>query len=125
MTVLGQENLGRRQPPDYVIVARNNEDYGFPGCNWSKPAACRSFAKPVAFLPAHSSPTGIAAQGSRLYVALFGGTGRGPEVVTIPAGGGARKRFLTGFAAPVVAVGASGGYVYAGDLTGTIYRVKA
>ena len=66
VTVLGQENLGRRQPPDDVIVARDGEDYGFPGCNWSKPAACASFAKPVAFLLAHSSPTGIAAQGSTL-----------------------------------------------------------
>lgn len=124
VTVLGQENLGRKLPPDYVIVARDGQDYGFPACNWSKPAACASFAKPVAFLPAHSSPTGIAANGSTLYVALFQGSGRGPEVVTIPASGGKSTRFLSGFAAPVVAVGASGGYVYAGDLTGSIYRVK-
>jgi glucose/arabinose dehydrogenase len=124
VTVLGQENLGRKQPPDYVIVARDGENYGFPGCNWSNPAACASFAKPVAFFPAHSSPTGIAAGGSTLYVALFSGAGRGPEVVSLPARGGKSTRVLTGFAAPVVAVGVSAGYLYAGDLTGSIYRVK-
>jgi glucose/arabinose dehydrogenase len=124
VTVLGQENLGKKQPPDYVILAKNGDDYGFPTCNWSKPPACAAFAKPVALFPAHSSPTGIAASGSTLYIALFGGTGRGPEVVTIAAHGGKWKPFLTGFAAPVVAVGAAGNHVYAGDLTGSIYRVR-
>jgi glucose/arabinose dehydrogenase len=125
VTVLGQENLGKRQPPDYVIVAKDGDDYGFPACNWSKPAACASFAKPVGLLPAHSSPTGIAAAGTTLYVALFNGIGRGPELVTMPARGRSAKpkSFLTGFAAPVVAVGVSGGFVYTGDVTGSIYRV--
>ena len=124
VTVLGQENLGRRQPPDYVILARDGDDYGFPGCNWSKPAACASFARPTAFFPAHSSPTGITAAGSTLYVALFNGAGHGPAVVSLPARGGQYTPLLTGFAAPVVAVGASGGYLYAGDLTGSISRVR-
>ena len=124
VTVLGQENLGKKQPPDYVILAKDGEDYGFPACNWSKPAACAPYAKPFALFPAHSSPTGIAARGSTLYVGLFNGTGRGPEVVALPARGGRSERFLTGFAAPVVAVGVSGGHLYAGDLTGSIYRVK-
>ena len=119
VTVLGQENLGKRQPPDYVILARDGDDYGFPGCNWSKPAACASFARPAAFFPAHSSPTGIAAAKSTLYVALFNGSGHGPAVVSIPARGGKATPVLAGFAAPVVAVGASGGYLYAGDLTGS------
>jgi hypothetical protein len=124
VTVLGQENLGRKQPPDYVIVARDGDDYGFPGCNWSKPTACASFARPLAFFPAHSSPTGIAAAGSTLYVALFNGAGHGPAVVSLPARGGRTTPVLTGFAAPVVAVGASGGYLYAGDVTGSISRVR-
>jgi glucose/arabinose dehydrogenase len=124
VTVLGQENLGKRQPPDYVILARDGQDYGFPACNWSKPAACAPFAKPLALLPAHSSPTGIAATASALYVGLFNGTGRGPEVVALPTRGGSWKRFLTGFPAPVVAVGVSGDTVYTGDLTGSIYRVE-
>jgi hypothetical protein len=62
--------------------------------------------------------------GSSLYVALFNGTGRGPEVVTLPSSGGNWKRFLTGFPAPVVALGVSGNHLYAGDLTGSIYRVE-
>jgi hypothetical protein len=124
VTVLGQENLGRKKPPDYVILARDGDNYGFPACNWSKPAACKSFAKPIALFPAHSSPTGITHKGSTLYVALFNGTGRGPEVVSLPARGGRFKPVLTGFAAPVVAVGYSGGYLYVGDLTGSIYRLR-
>ena len=31
---------------------------------------------------------------------------------------------MTGFVAPVLSVATHKGYVYAGDLTGTIYKVK-
>jgi hypothetical protein len=123
VTVLGQENLGKKQPPDYVIVARDGDDYGFPGCNWSKPARCAAFAKPLELFPAHSSPTGIGVSGTSLYVALFNGTGHGPEVVTFSSSGGKWKRVLSGFPAPVVALGVSGHQLYTGDLTGSIYRV--
>jgi hypothetical protein len=64
---------------------------------------------------------GLAAVGGRLYVALFGGTGKGPEVVSMPLAGGRYAPALVGFAAPVVALGSHGGKVYAGDLTGSIY----
>jgi len=64
---------------------------------------------------------GLAALGGRLYIALFGGTGKGPEVVSMPLGGGASRPALVGFVAPVVALGQHGGRVYAGDLTGTVY----
>lgn len=125
-TALGQENLGRKQPPDYVIAPREGDDYGFPSCNWSKPAACADFARPLALLPAHSSPMGIGVIGQRIYLALFTGTGRGPSVVSIPLSGGSAKPkpLLSGFAAPVVALGTNKGQVYAGDVTGAIYRVK-
>ncbi|MDO8184498.1 hypothetical protein Q5424_08970 [Conexibacter sp. JD483] len=125
-TALGQENLGRTQPPDYVIAPRDGDDYGFPSCNWSKPAACAGFARPLALLPAHSSPMGIGVIGQRIYLALFTGTGRGPSVVSIPLAGGSAKPkpLLVGFAAPVVALGTHAGQVYAGDVTGAIYRVK-
>jgi hypothetical protein len=44
--------------------------------------------------------------------------------VTIPAKkGGKPKPFLTGFAAPVVAVGIFNNVLYAGDLTGSISAV--
>jgi glucose/arabinose dehydrogenase len=124
-TALGQENLGRKQPPDYVIAPQAGDDYGFPGCNWSKPAACATFAKPISLLPAHSSPMGIGTIGDTLYVALFTGTGRGPQVVSLPlAGGNKTTPVLSGFAAPVVALGTHAGSIYAGDVTGAVYRVK-
>lgn len=126
VTVLGQENLGRRQPPDYVIRLKAGQDYGFPTCNWSKPKACRGKAKPISLLPAHSSPMGIGVLGKKVYLGLFNGIGRaGPSVVSVPLAGGSKTTtVLSGFAAPVLAVGANRGYLYAGDLTGSVYRVK-
>lgn len=125
VTALGQENLGRRQPPDYVIRAKQGQNYGFPACNWSRPKACKRFAKPLSLLPAHSSPMGIGVLGKKVYLALFTGTGRGPQVVSVPLKGGNRTTpLLSGFAAPVVALGTHDGHVWAGDLTGAIYRVK-
>jgi len=126
VTALGQENLGRRQPPDYVIRAKQGQNYGFPACNWSRPKACKGFAKPLALLPAHSSPMGIGVIGSKVYLALFTGVGRGPQVVSVPLRGGRKTTpVLSGFAAPVVALGTHDGHVWAGDLTGAIYRVEA
>lgn len=125
VTVLAQENLGKKKPPDFIARVKDGDDYGFPTCNWSRGSACSSYTKPFALFPAHSSPTGIAAIRSTLYVGFFGGRGKGPEVARLSAKGGAPKSFLSGFVAPVVGVGASGGYVYCGDLTGSIYRVKA
>jgi len=122
VTVEGPENLGPKNPPDYVVRARSGEDYGFRRCNWSKPAACAGFAKPLALLPAHSSPTGIAAVGSQLYLGMFNGT-RGPAVWRLPAAGGAWREVMSGFPAPVVAVAASGKDLYVGDLTGSVYRI--
>jgi glucose/arabinose dehydrogenase len=122
---LGQENLGRKQPPDYVVLAKPGQDYGFPTCNWSKAAACASYPKPFALLPAHSSPMGLGALGGRLYVALFNGRKGKPEVVSLPLSGGAPKPVLTGFVAPIVALTTHGGRLYVGDLTGAIYSVRA
>jgi glucose/arabinose dehydrogenase len=124
VSVLGQDNLGTSEPPDYIVQARPGQNYGFPACNWSKLTACTRYAKPLVLLPAHASPMGIGAIGDTLYVALFGGTGHGPEVASVPAAGGAVKPLLTGFAAPPVALGVDAGTVYAGDLSGTIYSVN-
>ncbi len=64
---------------------------------------------------------GLGALGGKLYVALFSGTGKGPEVVSMPLSGGKYAPALVGFVAPVVALAAYGGKVYLGDLTGSIY----
>ncbi|HZP72008.1 MAG TPA: hypothetical protein VFA97_01395 [Gaiellaceae bacterium] len=120
---LGQENLGKKRPPDYIVEAVPGSNFGFPSCP-AKPSTCSNYTKPFAQFPAHSSAMGLAPLGGKLYVALFGGTGKGPEVVSMPTAGGSFTPFVTGFVAPVVALGAHDGAVYAGDLTGAVYRVK-
>lgn len=121
VSVLSQDK--GRIPPDQIVVAKPHQNYGFPTCTWLRKKACRGFAKPRILLPKHASPMGIGSVGRRLYVSLFGGLGTGPEVVTIPARGGKPKPVLTGFVAPVIALGIHRGALYTGDLTGTIYRV--
>jgi glucose/arabinose dehydrogenase len=115
-------------PPDFIYVAKPGSNYGFPTCTFRRPKseACKGVTKPFRLLPKHTSPQGITHIGKKLYVAFFGGLPKqGPEIVTM----GSRRKtskpkpFLTGYAAPVVAVGAHAGRIYTGDLTGAIYRV--
>jgi glucose/arabinose dehydrogenase len=120
---LSQENLGKKRPPDRLLVVEPGLDFGFPDCP-ARPKTCSQYAKPFARFPAHASPVGLGYIGKRLYVALFSGTGKGPVVISMPTTGGTYKPFLTGFVAPVVAVGAHNGQLYVGDLTGAVYRVK-
>ncbi len=120
---LGQENLGKKRPIDRVVEAGQGTDFGFPSCP-AKPATCSSYDKPFAVFPAHASPMGLGALGGKLYVALFGGTGKGPMVVSLPLSGGKFAPALVGFAAPVVALATHGGKVYVGDLTGTVYSFR-
>ncbi len=117
---LGQENLGKKRPVDRIVEVQQGADFGFPSCP-AKPATCANYDKPFAQFPAHSSPMGLAALGGKLYVALFGGTGKGPEVVSMPLSGGRFTPALVGFAAPVVALGSHNGKIFAGDLTGSVY----
>ncbi len=123
VTVLAQDNL-KDPPPDWIVVAKPNQNYGFPTCTWAKPKPCRGLPKPLVLLPDHSSPMGIGAIGQKLYVAMFGGLGKGPVVASMTAKGKQIKPFLSGFVAPVVALGTHKGTVYAGDLTGSIYSAK-
>jgi glucose/arabinose dehydrogenase len=121
---LGQENLAKGFPPDRLLEVKAGANFGFPTCP-AQPAKCAKFTKPFAQFPAHASPMGLAALGGKVYVALFGGTDKGPEVVALPASGGTKFiPLLTGFVAPVVALGVHGGQLYAGDLTGSVYSVK-
>jgi glucose/arabinose dehydrogenase len=117
---LGQENLGKKHPVDRVVEIKQGANFGFPSCP-AKPASCAKYDKPFAQFPAHSSPMGLAPLGGKLYLALFLGTGKGPEVVSMPLTGGKFTPALVGFVAPVVALGTHGGKIYAGDLTGSVY----
>ena len=119
---LGQDNL-KAASTDTIKQIKAGANFGFPNCP-AKPSSCAKYPKPFAKFPAHASPMGLGAIGSKLYVALFGGTGKGPEVVSIPAAGGTPTPLLTGFVAPVVALNTHAGKVYVGDLTGAIYSVR-
>jgi glucose/arabinose dehydrogenase len=112
-------------PPDWIVNAKPGQNYGYPGCTQSVKKDCKGFAKPIALLADHASPMGISPIGQTLYVALFGGRGKGPEVVSMNTSGKQIRTFLSGYVAPVLAVGTRNGNVYTGDLTGAIYRVKA
>jgi glucose/arabinose dehydrogenase len=122
--VLGQDSA--KIPPDEIVQAKSGQDYGFPTCTHLVASKCASFTKPFRLLPKHASPMGVGAIGSTLYVSLFGGTtGKNPEVVTISTKTRKLKPFVTGFVAPVIALGINAGTVYFGDLTGTVYSVLA
>jgi glucose/arabinose dehydrogenase len=122
VSVLSNEK--KPTPPDWVIVAKPNQNYGFPTCNWAKPKTCRGLPKPLVLLPDHASPMGISPIGQTLYLALFGGlNGSGPEVVSMNTKGKNIKPVLK-FAAPVVAVGTNNGTLYTGDVTGSVYSVQ-
>jgi glucose/arabinose dehydrogenase len=108
-----------RVPDDQVVVAKRGSDFGFPTCGRRALTECPRFDKPLVLFPRHTSPMGIGSIGATLYVAQFGKQ----QVVSMPVAGGAATPFLTKFAAPVIGLATHEGYVYVGDLTGTIYRV--
>jgi glucose/arabinose dehydrogenase len=119
---LNQDDLGPKRPPDYVLAIERGADYGYPDCP-ATPSTCVNYAKPLVQFAAHASPMGLGFVKGRLYIALYGGLGKGPEVVSMPAAGGRLIPFLTGYDSPVIAVGTAGGKLYTGDQGGSIYRV--
>ena len=134
VSVLGPDTPVNNGAPDLIVKARPGSDFGFPECDWLIEDECDGLAEPLVRLEAQpgkkgslnqQSPMGIGAIGKRLYVALFSGTAKaGIQVMTMKTDGSGIKPFMTGFVAPVLSVATHKGYVYAGDLTGTIYKVK-
>jgi len=122
VSALNQDDLGRHRPPDYLLAIKRGANYGFPTCP-ATPSMCVNYAQPLVQLPAHSSPMGLGYLNGKLYVALWGGLGKGPVVVSMPPSGGKPTPFLSGFPAPVIALGTVGGNLYTGDESGVIYRV--
>ncbi|MBN8866715.1 MAG: hypothetical protein J0H98_04110 [Solirubrobacterales bacterium] len=132
VSVLGQDTPKGTKAPDLIVKATQGSDFGFPSCNWSNFDRCnKRFDTPVLVLePSPSpSPMGITAEGRKLYVALFNGLHTkqgpvGPEIMTTNVRGTKIRDFVTGFVAPVLLANHHGGFLYMGDLTGTVYRVR-
>jgi glucose/arabinose dehydrogenase len=122
VSALNQDDLGPHRPPDYLLAIKRGANYGFPACP-ATPSTCASFTPPLVQFRAHASLMGLGYLNGKLYVALYGGLGQGPVVVSMPPSGGAPTPFLSGFPAPVIALGIAGGNLYAGDQSGVIYRV--
>jgi glucose/arabinose dehydrogenase len=122
VSALNQDDLGPNRPRDYLLAIKRGANYGFPTCP-ATPSTCSNYDQPLVRFPAHASPMGLGYLNGKLYVALYGGLGKGPVVVSMPPSGGTPTPFLSGFPAPVIALGTAGGDLYTGDQSGVIYRV--
>ncbi len=119
---LNQDNLGPHRPRDYLLAIKRGANYGFPTCP-AAPRTCVIYSQPLVEFPAHASPMGLGYLNGKVYVALYGGLGKGPVVVSMPPSGGKATPFLWGLPAPVIALGTANGNLYAGVQSGVIYRV--
>jgi len=126
VTDLGQDT-GATNPPDFILHVHAGDNYGFPTCNHTVAANCHGFTKPFRSFAPHTDLMGIAIQGRTLYLTSFmgpGAKGPGGEVFTLRLGSTVLKPLLTGFVAPTVGLGLNHGYVYVGELTGQVFRVR-
>jgi len=126
VTDLGQD-AAAVNPPDFILHVHAGDNYGFPKCNHTAAGDCRGFTKPFRSFAPHTDLMGIAVQAGTFYLTSFTGPhGKGPggEVFTMGVNSSVLKPLLTGFVAPVVGLGLNDGYVYAGELTGQVFRVK-
>jgi hypothetical protein len=121
------QDKGAKNAPDFVLRVRTGDDFGFPKCNWTKPKPCKGFVKPFKMFPSHTDVFGVGIIGKRLYLSEggFAAPARPALVVSMPLTGGRPKVLLKGFPGPIVGLGTHAGWVYVGELTGQIFRVKA
>jgi glucose/arabinose dehydrogenase len=122
---LGQDK-GAKDPPDLLLKVHPGDDFGFPNCDWKATSPCNDFAKPFVKFTPHTDIMGLKLIGSELYMTSFLGPGERDEgeVLSMPLNGGQVKPVVTGFEAAIVGLGAHDGYLYIGELTGQVYRVK-
>jgi glucose/arabinose dehydrogenase len=123
LSVLNQDDLGPNRPLDYIVAIKRGDNYGFPFCP-QNPRTCSTYSQPLVKLPAHSSPMGLAYLDGKVWIALYGGLGEGPVVASMPPKGGKLTPVVSRFPAGVIALGAIDRYLYAGDQSGAIYRVR-
>jgi glucose/arabinose dehydrogenase len=117
--------------PDFVLHVKKGDNYGFPKCNWAKGSKCSGFTKPFQSFAPHTDNGGIAIVGKTIYLGQFGfdQPAHKPQVVTMSTSGGKVTPFLTGSPVPILAIGASGGFLYVGAGAespgqGFVYRVQ-
>ena len=122
---LGQDS-GAKNPPDFILRVQQGDDYGFPTCNWTSTSNCAGFALPFQTFNPHTDLMGMVIMGKRLYTTSFAGIGaKGQgEVLSLPLSGGKLKPLLKGFVAPTVGLGGNDGWLYVGELTGQVFRVR-
>ena len=123
---LGQDT-GAKNPPDFILKVHPGDNFGFPKCNGTAPTACTGFATPYMRFAPHDDIMGLGIIGNQLYMTSFlgfDGHGPGGEVLAKPVTGGKVTTVVTGFVAPVVGLGVHAGWLYIGELTGQVFRVK-
>jgi glucose/arabinose dehydrogenase len=126
VTDLGQDS-GAKNPPDFILHVHAGDNYGFPTCNQTAAKQCQGFTRPFRRFSPHTDPMGIAVRAGTLYLSSFlgkGAKGPGGEVFTLGLRSHTLKPLLRGFVAPIVGLGLHHGYVYVGELTGQVFRVK-
>ncbi|HTP22901.1 MAG TPA: hypothetical protein VMJ65_25060 [Solirubrobacteraceae bacterium] len=122
---LGQDS-GVQNPPDFILRVQKGDNYGFPDCNWTSTSNCAGFALPFQVFGPHTDLMGMVIMGKRLYTTSFtgiGAKGQG-EVLSLPLSGGNLKPLLKRFVAPTVGLGGHDGWLYVGELTGQVFRVR-
>jgi glucose/arabinose dehydrogenase len=126
VTDLGQDK-GAKNAPDFLLRVHAGDNYGFPKCNRTDWRKCRGFTKPWRRFSPHTDLMGIALRSRTLYLSSFlgkGGKGPGGEVFSLGLHSHTLKPLLKGFVAPTVGLGQHHGYVYVGELTGQVFRVR-
>ncbi|HWA65032.1 MAG TPA: hypothetical protein VG899_01510 [Mycobacteriales bacterium] len=124
VTDLGQDK-GAKNPPDFILRVHAGDNYGFPKCNQTVAKACAGYTKPWRTFSPHLDLMGIGLSGGRLYVTSFTGKdGKAGEVFSLARRGGVLQPVMTGFVAPTVGLGVNKGYVYVGELTGQVFRLR-
>lgn len=116
---------GSSNPPDFLVHAVKGSDFGFPKCQWASTtaSACAGKTKPALTFRPHASPTGLVGKGSTIYAAFFGGTTRkGPELRALKTDGSSTQ--LVRSALPLIGVGLASPWLYFGDVSGAIYRIR-
>jgi glucose/arabinose dehydrogenase len=121
---LGQDLPKGVKAPDFLLKVHKGDNYGFPQCNQTEVKTCKGFTKPFKKFAPHTDIMGLAIIGKTLYMTSFlGNAGKAGEVLSMPLKGGKVTTVAKGLVAPIVGLGAHGGSLYVGELTGRVFRV--